>query len=244
MRFKQGQIHVEIILATVLFIGTVFVLLVFFNPLGSQKINDNAINEVEARIFDNITTDLYNLRLFLNQSANESECHNFDVKIKGLNLFKGKIIVFDNNSLAVDSKRELRQSRDSFQIELNNYSTFYKVYISNELKDDIHGNPGACEDTNLAYQFGPLTYENAVLFEYIEDFNKSYVSDYNTLRSALGIRNEFVFVVTDLDGKVIFNDSLSQRVFNSNTVLSRQIPFSVVYRNATRRDMLFNLAVW
>ena len=236
MRTKKSQSHVEMILSFVIFVSFVFFLLVFLNPLKQKEINSKDLDKAEAKIIENLSITYRYLSLFLDYPVIEN-C--FSVK-NPLNL-QDKIIVKDiNGNLRLSTNDE-----NTISISSSPGNTAYILYFSEDFfYPPLSGSCNVLPETD--YSFGALGYEKLVLYENLAELNQEYKSNYSALKSSLGLvmDRDFEFAIYNLDGRVLFNETLNSHKIKGSNIFSRQVPLRVIYKNATQDSVLFYLRVW
>jgi len=234
---RRSQSHVEMIVSFVLFVGFVVFLLLMFNPQKYTPLSYGAINVVQASLMKNLSIDYNYTSVILNETTSgalSGSCFEID-PIDGIN---GAIAVKDMNGLLTSSKKE----SGKIIIEHRNSQRFYGVYSS-----DFFSESGGCSSPvpltkPQNYSLGILTTKNAVLYENIQELNKSYYSDYTELKKSLGIKNDFSFTIRRNETDILFN-TISEQPENIN-ILSREIPFLSINKTGDTENLFINLGVW
>jgi hypothetical protein len=234
---KKTQTHLETILSFVIFLSFLLVILFFINPVTNPKQSYASLDDVQTRIFNNLSIDYNPISLILFSSP-VKDCFS----IEEAPIVNGSFIVIDSSGNFLPSKVQ------SGKIFVKTSSDSEKKYYSFLLSDSLSSadDPGSNCD-NLAssqYSFGVLGFEKAIFSKALKYFNSSYLSDYNGLRRKLGITKEFSFSVFDLTRINLYNESLSLNSALMGNVLSRDIPYILINETGGKQKIIFNLRVW
>jgi hypothetical protein len=232
MNKKNGQIHVEMILSFILFVGAVFFIFFFLNPLKSNTNVYTDLDNSYREILKNVSIEYRYISLALASNANTC----FTVA----NPFREK-----ENLIVQDSSGNiLASSINSSFIKIAPSGKFYRIYFSDYFNHSDSSSLTSCPDISAQSSFGPLGFQNEVLYENLIKLDQEYSSDYNSLKSDLNLNNDFEFVVYDENHEVLINNSLSLHKLKPSNVYSREIPLEVIYPNASQNFIILNLRVW
>jgi len=237
---KRSQSHVEMIVSFVLFVGFVVFLLLMFNPQKYISLGYGSIDEVQTSLMKNISVDYNYTSVILTSTTvlSPSTCFKVD-SIAGIN---GAIAVKDMNGVLTYSRNE----SNWIIIMAVDSQRFYGIYSS----DFFSELPTQCSSMvdivfltkPQNYSTGILTTKSAVLYENIEELNKSYYLDYEGLKKNLGIKNDFSFRIRRNETDILF-DTVSEQPQNIN-ILSREIPFLSINKTGSTENLFINLGVW
>jgi len=228
--------HIEMILSFVIFAGFVLVIFVFLNPVTREKLSYTALDSVQSSIFKNLSLSYSSSSIILNSDV--SGCFVVD---DAIGLFSN-LIVFDSKG---DIKPVKVVSGSPGKIYVGSaVGRFFKLYYSNAFNTEVFSS--SCSNVPPAgtYAFGTLNKESSILYENLADFNKSYIEDYSLLKSKLGLKSDFVYIVYTTDKTILYQDSISKRKVRSVNTLSRDIPLRAITKNAEFIDLIFHLEVW
>ena len=81
------------------------------------------------------------------------------------------------------------------------------------------------------------------MLENLDLLNKSYTENYRVLKQNLGIDGDFDFIIYNESQQVWFSANNPMVVKPSN-VLSRNIPLTIINKDAKQIKIVFNLRVW
>lgn len=236
---KRSQGHVEIILSFTIFIGFLMAIFYFLSPISNGRTSYSALNAVEERLLENSSITYKQVSLIIkNNATNGTACFSADNSVD----FSGSVIIRDK-------KADIAESNvNSSQISIKNKnSDIYTIYSS--------GTPDGFNNYSLSesgctsieesnYSFGAPSINKIVLFENLQELNQNYLADYESLKSALGLENDFEFAVYSLNREVLMNETLSAHKIKLSSVLSRDILIKSMNKNASYVDIILNLRVW
>jgi hypothetical protein len=231
--FKKSQSQVEMVLSFSIFIGFVFILFLFLNPVNRSDVSYAVLDNVQNIVFNNISVSYSYVGLILDTPISSGTCFYLD---NPFNLSE-KTIVLDENNKITNSK-----NANGFKLVSTGSSRLYKIYFSDLFNsyDEVN----SCNPLSIGYSFGALSIQDSILLEHLKILNDSYFEDYSLLKQSLGIKDEFEFMVYDLNkSKVIFDTTLVHKSKTSH-VLSREIPMKVIDKDINETDVIFNIRVW
>lgn len=235
---KKSQSHVEMIVSFVLFVGFVVFLLLVFNPQKYTSLRYGSIDGVQIILMKNLTVE-YNYTSVILTPASFALPSGQCFKIAPIAGISGELAVKDMDGAVTYSRNE---SDGKIVIEATDSQRFYEIYSSNffsELPEECP-NPITLEKSKN-YSLGILATKSAVLYENIEELNRSYHLDYSGLKGSLGIKNDFSFIIRN-ETSVLFDTSLEQP--QNINILSREIPFLSINKIGNTENLFINLGVW
>jgi len=227
------------IVSFVLFVGFVIFLLLMFNPQKYNSLDYGSIDAVQASLMKNLSVEYdYTSVILTNATSLSGKCFKTE-PIIGIN---GTIAVKDINGIVTYSRNE----SNILIIKTTDLQRFYGVYSADFFSESI---PDQCSGLATIqiykpknYSLGILTTKSAVLYENIEELNRSYYSNYDGLKNNLGIKNDFSFIIRRNETDILF-DTISKQPQNIN-VLSREIPFLSINKTGSTENLFMNLGVW
>jgi len=233
---KAQSGHIEMILSFVIFAGFVLVIFVFLNPVTQERISYTALDSVQSNIFKNLSLSYSSSSISLAEGLVIPNC-----------FFVNNIINSTSNLIVRDSMGAVKLVKvDSERIYIDSAAgRFYKLYYSEAFNSNRISSVDLCQPILAgAYAFGILSKDSSILYENFVDFNKSYMSNYNLLKSQLGLKNDFVYIIYDTNKTVLYQDSLLKHKIKGINTLSRDIPLRAITKNAEFVDLIFHLEVW
>ena len=229
---KKSQGHIEVIISFVIFIGFVLTFFLFLNPLNRVAINPSALDDIQAILFDNLSSPVKYVPVRLHSI--QDAC--FEIN-DALDL-GNTTIVFDSNGKILTSQL----NNGKISISNSGEEKFYKIYSSDLFEGSTLSLCIALDSSD--YGFGVLSSENRIFFENLKSLQRDYISDYDGLRKNLKIRSNFDFVIFDLNRYAIMNDTISVHKLKGENILARDIPIRVINETAGENEFIFSLRVW
>jgi hypothetical protein len=235
---KKAQGHVELILSFVIFVGFVFSIFVFLNPLKQPSMSFVSFETVQTKLVDNVTIAYQSIPLILNRSLSSSvTCFSVNNTLKAT----GNILAKSSDDLII------RASNSSSKLYLQNKlnEKFYTIYFSDSFNNYSIADTASCLAlSEQNYSFGAPSYETLILFENLIFLDNSYVSNYPAVIENLGLENNFEFGISNLNRTILVNDTFLVHRLKSTNVLARDVLLKTINKNATQVDIFLNLRVW
>lgn len=246
LKDRKSQGHVEMITSFIIFIGFIFALFYFINPLKTQDVSQSKLDRIQERILENLTLDYKQISLILNQTIDGSASEPCFFISDSLDI-EDNMIVTDSNKKILTSYKE--DGRTDIGLSTPSYTggRNYNIYFSDSFNlyplDPLECS--SLSDLGAKGEFGILNERKSILFENIGLLNDIYLSDYQSLKKGLKIDTDFNFVVYDGNRKVIYNESLNTHGgLYARNMLSRDIPLKAIDKNATEHNIILNLRIW
>src|SRR3989344_9232170 len=215
---KKAQGHVELILSFVIFIGFILAMLFFLIPYKNNNSIQGNLDNTQRILINNITINYLETSLILDTTVGLSGNYFIVDNYFSIN---EKIVVLDEEG----NKRDARVAGTKINIQRIGDKRYYKLLFSDLF---VNNNPTGTSD-NLQpteYEFGILSNNSAVFYDYLFALNESYYSDYESLKGSLNLKDDFGFVVYDSSNQVVFSALRENRA--KTGVASRNIPISVI----------------
>lgn len=237
LKCKRSQAHIEMIISFVIFVGFVFALLVFFAPIKQNPVNYAMLDRSQDLMIKYFSEDYQVVSIILNYTA--PICFSIENDPSKT----GNILVKDSRD------RKLSATRTDSRIYIQSSDDrYYKLYFASFLTSSPWSDTGACSDNTFSegidYSKAVVSTESAILASKIYDLDAIYAQSYDYLKSAIGLNNDFEFVVYNSSYGVIKNSSLSVHKVKTFPVLSRDIPLKVMDTNGNYEDLILNIRVW
>lgn len=230
---KKAQMHLEIILSLVIFVGFVLFILIFLNPTKDYSDNSVQLDKISKIILKNISQDYKEISLSLNNMVSSS-C--FSIENPKSNYYN--FVVTNSSNDLVESYR----SGNNIIIK-NSKDIFFKIHYSSFFNSS---NINSCSNPiirNENYTFGAMFYDSIISYESLLNLNQLYLADYSAFKANNNINSDFTFVVYDHEN-ILINDSLSKIKNTGRVIISRNIPIKVFEEDMTSKDLILNLRVY
>jgi hypothetical protein len=214
LKSKHAQGHVEMILSTIFFLGFLMFILIYMNPFTVIK-KDISIDPIRNAILNEIQSDIGILSVIVNSPDDCYDLSEINL-IYGDNFTEGE--VFDRK----------------FTIY---YGSFFDPNIVGE------GSITCLSRPNRDFTFGGYIEDEIIVYEKVQNFKKSYESNYESLKNSLNI-GDFEFKFKDFDNKEIAELSVKGSIPENVNVFSRENPVRVMDKNAEIHEYIFEIKVW
>lgn len=231
---RKAQMHVEMVLSFVIFLGFLLFLLYYLNPIGKEEIGFASLDRVQDKILSNISVDYREATLIVN-TIPDKDCITLDENV----FLTENLVAFNFDGNQVGAEEQGGSNKINIDSVISNGT--YKV-LSSKVFIEIDSSP-PCNDFS-DYDWGLVGRYSAVFTDYLAEFNSSYMADYFKLKESLGLERDFDFVVYNEIRGIIYNESLSTRNIRGNNILSRDIPLIMIDENGFKTKIIFNLRVW
>lgn len=229
----KAQSHIETILSFVIFAGFLFTLLIFFNPISQKSTSTAVLDLAERQIIDNLSISHEKISLILKDPA--VGCFKISNSIGA-----GTVV------LVKDSKEQIKDSKiagGSILVKATDNERYYVIYYNSTLNS--YNAITSCTNELTEgddYSFGLHDKDKMVLYDNLIAFNNSYYNNYESLKTSLGLKSDFAFIVyNQSNAAVMIGDRPRPSALN---LLSRNIPLMAVNRDMNRTDVILNIKVW
>jgi len=241
---KKASGHIEIVLSFIIFISFVIFLFSVF-PVYQIKKSEIGLDSAERGIINFTSAKVNYFALFLNRSA---ECFSHPTKE-----LSSKVIAMDFEGDRITAKSE----NDNWYIKDTDYSypghgKFYGIYYSGEFSEEGYDTiPGdlstECKnltDQDIGYEIGLVREDYAPSYDKTVSLIEKYNAHYEEVRGNFSIPagENFEFSIVDLKGNILLNASRNKP--ERTTVLSRNTPVQMVYKNGTYVFGMLNVRTW
>ncbi len=212
---KRGVSAVEMIISFMIFLGFLTFIFVYMNPLGTRAtiITNEAIS---SEIGDYAMVWLGTVGV----ASDSGPC--FIIK----NPLNGTAFVEDSNGIKVKSKM------DGNSIEIEGGKMFYRI-----INGDIIENSslGGCREGN--YSLSVMGTEKAYSYWRLSDMNRTYYSNYNSLKSVLRVpvARNFALTIFDSSRGKMFE---MQRTIPRTQMVSSEYPIEILKDNQILKGAL------
>ncbi len=225
-RDKRGiSNHVEMILASVLFITFFFFVMMFLQPYKTDSLTVSVIDGVYYVLEDFVKIDVREIFLTVNESF--GECFSIPIELNGV--VNG--IVRDIYGNLINS------SLDGFTIDIDAGAGAYYLLFS-----DKFNNSGFDSDCSILdhenYDIGGSYDMKVLYFPLLENLKDDYDNNYNDLRERLGIPNKFDFAITS---DII---EMSRNIPEDVNVIAKSYVENVMYKDGSVKNEVFIIRIW
>ncbi|MEK6918858.1 MAG: hypothetical protein AABW73_02355 [Nanoarchaeota archaeon] len=218
---KRGQTHLEAILATVIFIGFVFVLLYIIKPFETKGGSDNSESLI-ITIPKYLEANMTELGIKVTNNAN---------KCFSIPLSTGKVKTYRVTS----DKEELVDSKGTgTNLLIDGPSGFYHVYQWEEFDDNSTIN--SCASTSN-YQLASSRKIDALSYKKMLSFNETYNTNYQESKISVGApdNSDYGIIIIDDSGKEIIRAlKVPKSQINVNV---KEVQKIMVYTNGSMQNV-------
>ncbi|HRZ85620.1 MAG TPA: hypothetical protein P5277_02460 [Candidatus Paceibacterota bacterium] len=240
---KKGQEHIEIVIASVIFIGFLSIMFIFFSPFKSPK-NEEITKTVQINLEEKLKTNLYSISLVAYSKDNTKSCLTLKetasiIEDIHCNEPNNKILVKKEDGTSINSVKD----SNSITIEKGS-STFYTIYCNKDLTEKTTTLID-CEplDKYSGYNLSIVSERDVWSTQTLEKLRDDYKNDYETLKKDLmpqGI--DFSFLVNDEVGTLLYSgDKDAPRGVN---VYSEITPIEIMDKDAVIKQGTITVVTW
>lgn len=238
---KKGSSHLEMVTAFTLFIVFTIFLLYFLKAPGESSLSREILMNLEESFIDNTSTELVSFLI----KPNESDCVKLDLSNFSLS---GNSAVFTlrgeewvrtaSDYILQDSgRRNSTFSGSILTIDAQNIdpstNESLRVYISEEITDTVT----SCTPSGN-FSVGSIKREKAQSYIKFVEFETNYVSDYNGLKTNLGLPPNVDFSITaeglfNAEGSlpttvdIISDEVLLDVVLPDGSIIKKKVRFNI-----------------
>lgn len=211
---KRSQAHVEMILATTLFIG--FLIFVFIFLRSSLKTTQEIpTDEIQREILERTQQEVGKLSVIVGTLADGSRaCFNLD---------------------AVEDEYGTDFRSVSDPSNPGRYTIYYGHFFNK--------NPITCAKANENFTLGGYIEEKLVIDTNITLLVNEYETDYSALKQDLGVDN-FAFEFRDENNEIIEALSVRGKIPENVDIISKDFPVRVIDANAQMTNRILNIKAW
>jgi len=228
----KAQMHLEIILSLVIFVGFVLFILLFLNPLKNYSAHSEELNKISDILIENLSSYYGFVSFSLIKS--EHPCFSIENPKSDMNFF-----VTNSSGDPIDFAKD----GDKIIIKDAKNQIFFKVHYSNTFDPVSTDNCNKELKKRNNYTLGAIYSDKVVFYSSIIELNKTYMNNYLDFKQRNNIHNDFNYVIYNKE-IMIMNDSLSNLKNKGRQIVSRNIPIKVVYENMSYADLTLNLRVY
>ena len=235
MKNKRGAGHIEMIISFVIFIGFLIFLFSVLNPLkkpAETPIVDSVYNNLENNLIVQLTT----VSLKIKETPAEG-C----IKISNIKLI---------NDLNCNKKVKVKNKEgnsvlgyiDDNGIVIGGAENFYTISCSEDFEE---AGTLSCNGGVTNYEIGIVTKRNLWSWKKIEEFKILYDNDLSGAKQKIGLSgNEFGFVVSNLEGGVVFDAYDKSKVPGGVDINAKSYPIDILMTDSKIKKHVINIIIW
>jgi len=227
---KGASGHVEMILSFVIFISFILFIILIFRPVKLLKSDTSSLDITKNAIIEHLKVDLTTSSIILSSdfSANRGDCFYLDFNLEE------NVVMKDENKINAE--------KNSGQLYFE-YSgeRFYRIFSSSELEEADYS-PEVCNPLNVDdYSLGVTKETEKISYSKLESFFQNYNSDYEEIKSSLGVVNDFNVIASDNSG-IIFQGNKEKPL--GVEVKAKEISIETLNKDADIKYIILNIQVW
>jgi len=213
---KRSQAHVEMILATTLFIGFLVFVFVFLNS-SLKTTTEIPTEKIQRLILEEVQEEVGKLSVILGSS---------DPPITDP--------CFDLGEIESEYGIDFRSVMDP--LNTKRYTIYYGGFLE---KNTLPSCPSDRQDFTL----GPYLEEEIIIEDKIEELVARYTNDYSGLKQELGLDN-FAFEFRDINSKALDRFSVRGKIPDSVDIISKDFPIRTINNTAQISELILNIKAW
>jgi len=223
---KTGSAHLEMILSFVIFISFIFFVLVFIKPYGDSTLTQSVASGLYDSFLSETQVEVVTMFLKMNESA--SGCVSLPLPTDLHEDFGNSSAVWENGGI-------INSQILSGNLIFDSTATDAVTVIIGE--NFANSTLSGC--TTLSnYQWGGVIVENVISEVKLAELGSRYISDYDNLKSELGIPGILDFAITS-DAV-----SMTREIPDAIDVEAFESVEKVAYSNGQISNVRFNFQVW
>jgi len=217
---KRGQSHVEMIVSLVFFVGFLFFIFIFINPLTRAE-NGVVVHELYDRLLEEMSSEVGKLSIIVNST---NDCYD----TQGFSDYGNSFIEVQD----IDNPRR------------------YTLYFGDFFDPSLTNVVSCSELTSRNFTIGPYLAQDLVVYSRVESVVSRYEQDYPTLRSELGGEGDFSFAFRSSDGTPLtFMQetkalAVTKEPRENAVVISRDINIQMIDERANFYESIVQVRIW
>jgi len=223
------------ILSFVIFVGFVFSLFFLLNPFQAKEITNTIVDVTEKTLTENWTIHYKTSSLTIKETVDQNPC----VVVDNIPEIPETVLVKDQGE--TQKSASIHSNYGKIRLSSTMGNRFYMIYYSN----DFHENAISSCGNNLQegeYSFGPINAYDEILYDNIQRMETAYKTDYEKLKTNLGLQNDFMFAIYDESGAMLVN--ATKFVPRFTEVNARNVPITAITSSAQLKNVILNVRTW
>lgn len=228
---KKAMGHVEMIISFVIFVSIVTFLLILFRPMiVFTKTTSANLDITESQILENMSIKLTVQSINISNEILDGNC----VSLAKPEAIKDKAIMRNSTYNRINAKTDGVGSLINFQKS----GEFYRIYSSEEFAESSYS-PAECNPQN--YDLGVVKTYYKVSDAYLNSLFGNYTADYQTLKTQLGLKNDFNLILRDNGGELLRAESYKP---SGIEVMARDVLIEILDKDGNLKSAILNIQVW
>ena len=195
------------------------------------KTTSASLDITESQILDNISVGLTVQSVKISNEILDGDC----VSLVKPEAIQDKIIMRNSTYEKINAKT------DGTTIKFENNGDFYRIYSSTEFVESEGYNPTGCFTLETGYTLGITKTYYKVSDTYLHNLFGNYTSDYQTLKTQLGLKNDFNLILRDNEGELLRAESYKP---SGIEVMARDVLIEILDKDGNVKSAILNIQVW
>ena len=226
---KKAMGHVEMIISFVIFVSIITFLLIMFRPMiVFTKTTSASLDISESQILENISIKLTVQSINISNEVLDGNC----VSLAKPEAIQDKIIMRNSTYNRINVKS------DGTSIKFEKSGNFYRIYSSEEFAESNY-NPVECLSQN--YDLGVVKTYYKVSETYLNSLFGNYTADYQTLKTQLGLKNDFNLILRDNGGELSRAEIYKP---SGIEIMARDVLIEILDKDGNVKSVILNIQVW
>lgn len=229
---KKAMGHVEMIISFVIFVSIITFLLVLFRPMVVfTKTTSASLDITESQILDSVSVELIVQSVKISNEISDGNCVSLD-KPEAIN---NRVIVRNSAYERINAKTDVTGSLINFQKS----GDFYRIYSSAEFVESSYSLTGC--NPPQSYNLSVVKTYYKVSETYLNSLFGNYAADYQTLKTQLGLKNDFNLILRDNE-----NELLRAEIYKPSgiEVMARDVLIEILDKDGNIKSAILNIQVW
>lgn len=232
---KAGAQHIEMVLASVIFISFVFFVLVFLKPYDSNVLTASLVDDVYNVLKNNVSVSLSEIFIRADSnSVNNENCFSIDVSDLELKYPLTNASVFKAKE---NTKVDAELSSDLLEIKEKDKDESYRILVSSALEQDSLSD---CKELNGngLFEIGGIIEYKIFSYKELQTLESIYESNYEDLKKAFGVPSVYDFSITS---SIV---SMEKESIDNSDVIAKTFVEKVLLKNGTILNEQIIIKTW
>lgn len=242
---KRGSSHLEMIIAFIFFTGFVFFLFTVLKPTDASTLSGSVITGLRVSFEDEVYTNLSNVFLKVKEGVYYPNKNCFYIGTPE-EIFSYKIIEDKSRITELGGNRvnsDLKKLGSNWRLGIfHEDQTAFRIAISPEFIDGEISVGSCAELDSDDYELGDVVERQVVSYQALADMKTEYESDYDVLRTSLGVPPIFDFAIVP---ETLLEEVKMEREIPSGVdVMAEDYVFGVIESDGTFTNERFSFKIW
>ncbi len=220
---KKGQVHIEAILSILIFLGFRFALFYVIKPFDTPTQNNN-VDIIKTNLPQYLMANLTQKGVDVLDDTGSNDC-----------FYLAKQSMKGNTKVVADNLTDIESKSTTTDFYIRGKKGFYTIYTSDDFPDPTMDSALCVEAKN--YRFSVTTKVEALSYNKILNFNKTYWENYGSTKTEINIpaSGDYGFLIIDMKGNTIVNSFKSPTT--SINLNAKEVSMPMIYSNGTIQNV-------